>query len=385
MTDLPPARTWSWPTEICFGPGRAAETPALVRRLGARRPLVVTDATLGAMPMVTDLLAALARAGLPAGVFSDVHPNPTGAAVAAGVAAFRAGGHDMVVTIGGGSALDAGKAVALMARQSRPIWDFEDVGDNWRRVDTSAPVPVIALPTTAGTGSEMGRSSVITDAGRGRKVIIFHPVMMPQIAVLDPHLTVGLPPALTASTGMDALCHALETFITPNFHPMADGLAVQALRMIRDALPRAVEEGGDLAARSDMLIASGMACVALQKGLGGVHAISHALGAVHDAPHGLLNAMLLPHVTALNLGAARERLACLAQILDLPSRDAGAVVDWLHGLNRRLGIPATLAAIGIAETDPARVTALALADPCAPANPAPLDADFVAAALAAVG
>lgn len=270
-----------------------------------------------------------------------------------------------------------------MARQNRPIWDFEDVGDNWTRVNTEDRVPVVAVPTTAGTGSELGRSSVISATGHSRKVIVFHPIMLPGVAILDPELTVRLPAALTASTGMDALCHALEAFITPNFHPMADGLAAQALRMIKDALPRAVADGTDLEARSDMLIASGMACVALQKGLGGVHAISHSLGAIYDLPHGVLNAILLPHVMTANLPSAGDRLAELARLLNLPSASAEAVVEWLRDLQRDLRIPASLSQLGVGEDRLDEVIALSLIDPCAAANPAEMTSSLVRGVLRA--
>ncbi|MDO6584726.1 iron-containing alcohol dehydrogenase [Salipiger sp. 1_MG-2023] len=380
-TSCPPDRSWSWPTAIRFGAGRLSDLPAALREMGASNPLFVTDEGLLPLPPAQAALAVLKDAAMAHGVFAEVQPNPTGVSVEQGVAAFRAGGHDAVIAFGGGSALDAAKAVALMVHQSRPIWDFEDIGDNWTRVDTSRTVPVIAIPTTAGTGSELGRSSIITDSAAHRKLIIFHPIMMPQIAILDPELTVGLPPALTASTGMDALCHALETWITPNFHPMADGLALQALRMIKDALPRAFADGTDLAARADMLIASGMACVALQKGLGGVHALSHSLGAVYDLPHGLLNAILMPHVTALNMPAAEARLAELARLLDLPGQGAQAVIDWLETLRDTLDIPASLRPLGVDETRLDEVVALALRDPCAAANPAPFDAELAEAML----
>lgn len=378
-----PARNWSWPTQIRFGAGRIAELPEAIRSLGARRPLFITDAGLVALEPVARALKALNVGGMEYAIFSDVHPNPTGEAVEAGVAAFRAGDHDGVIAFGGGSAIDAAKAVALMARQTRPIWDFEDVGDNWTRVNTEDRVPVVAVPTTAGTGSELGRSSVISATGHSRKVIVFHPIMLPGVAILDPELTVGLPPTLTASTGMDALCHALEAFITPNFHPMADGLAAQALRMIKGALPRAVADGTDLDARSDMLIASGMACVALQKGLGGVHAISHSLGAVYDLPHGVLNAILLPYVTAANLPRAEARLAELARLLDLPSPGAEAVVEWLHELQRNLPIPASLVQLGVGEDRLDEVIALSLTDPCAAANPAEMTSSLVRGILRA--
>lgn len=366
-----PDRNWSWPTAIRFGAGRVSELAEAVKALGASNPLFVTDAGLLPLAPARRAIGLLRAEGMPFGIFSDVQPNPTGLSVDAGVAAFRDGGHDAVVAFGGGSALDAAKAIALMVRQTRPIWDFEDIGDNWRRVDTTDPVPVVAVPTTAGTGSELGRSSIITDTEAGRKMIVFHPIMMPGIAILDPELTIGLPPALTASTGMDALCHALETYITPNFHPMADGLALQALRMIKDALPRAFTDGSDIAARSDMLVASGMACVALQKGLGGVHALSHALGATYDLPHGLLNAILLPHVVTENLAAANERLTELARLLDLPGHSAESVVDWLFSLHETLDLPSGLSGLGVTEERADEVIALALRDPCAAANPAP--------------
>jgi alcohol dehydrogenase class IV len=368
-----PARTWSWPTQIRFGAGRIAELPEAMRSLGARRPLFITDTGLIDLDPTHRALSALQADRMDHAVFSEVHPNPTGKTVEAGVAAFRAGDHDGVIAFGGGSAIDAAKAVALMARQTRPIWDFEDVGDNWTRVNTVDRVPVVAVPTAAGTGSELGRSSVISATGHSRKVIIFHPIMLPGVAILDPELTAGLPPALTASTGMDAL----EAFVAPNFHPMADGMAAQALRMIKHALPRAFADGADLEARSDMLLASGMACVALQKGLGGVHAISHSLGAIYDLRHGVLNAILLPHVTAANLAAAGPQLAELARLLDLPSPGAEAVVAWLRDLQRDLRIPASLAQLGVGEDRLDEVIALSLTDPCAVANPAEMTPGFV--------
>ncbi len=376
-----PSRNWSWPTAIRFGVGRVADLPGMVRELGGRNPLFVTDAALAKLPVVTRTLEILRAGGIGFGLFTKVQPNPTALSVEAGVAAFRAGGHDMVIAFGGGSALDAAKAVALMLHQDRPIWDFEDIGDNWTRVTVAGHVPVIAVPTTAGTGSELGRSSVITDSVNHRKKIIFHPIMMPEIALLDPELTRDLPPALTASTGMDALCHALECYITPNLHPMADGLALQALRMIRTALPRAFADGQDIAARADMLVASGMACVALQKGLGGVHALSHSLGAIYDLPHGMLNAILLPTVTAFNLPAAAPRLAEIAQVLGLPGADAGSVIDWLADLRRGLGLPSGLAALGVDMARADEIVEMTLADPCAPANPMPLTAKNVRALL----
>ncbi len=250
-------------------------------------------------------------------LFSDVKPNPTGRNVADGVEAMKAGGHDLVVAIGGGSALDAAKAIAFMASQSRPMWDFEDIGDNFTRADTSRLTPVIAIPTTAGTGSELGRSSVITHDDEHRKVIVFHPRMMPDIVIMDPELTVGLPAPITAATGMDALSHALEAFSAPSFHPMAEGIALNALRLIKTWLPAAVEDGSNLEARAQMLIASGMGCVALQKGLGAIHALAHPLGALYDAHHGLLNAVLMPYVVRFNAPAIQRSSTCCRASLNL--------------------------------------------------------------------
>ncbi|SHO63427.1 hypothetical protein SAMN02745172_01381 [Pseudoxanthobacter soli DSM 19599] len=376
MTAFTPfvSANWSFPTTVRFGAGRIADLPAAIAELGARRPLVVTDQGLARLPLVADIMARLNAAGLDAALFSDVKPNPTGENVAAGVAALKEGGHDLVVALGGGSGLDAAKAIALMATQSRPLWDFEDVGDNWKRVDTSHLLPVIAIPTTAGTGSELGRSSVITDTAGQRKVIIFHPCMMPDIVIMDPGLTVGLPAAITAATGMDALSHALESYSAPSFHPMAEGLSLNALRLVKLFLTRAVADGTDMEARAQMLIASGMSCVALQKGLGAIHALAHPLGALHDAHHGLLNAVLMPYVVAFNRPAIEPKLVDLARLLDLPSHDGGAVIDWILALRTELGIPETLADLGLGEIDRPRIVEMALADPCAGGNPVPLDA-----------
>lgn len=381
MSILPAAADWSFPTPVRFGAGRIRELPQAIAACGASRPLLVTDRGLARLPMTAAILRALEQAGMPAALFAEVKPNPTGGNVAEGVAALKAGGHDLVVAFGGGSALDAAKAIALMATQARPIWDFEDVGDNWRRVDTSRLIPVVAVPTTAGTGSELGRASVITHEEEARKVIVFHPRMMPDAVIMDPELTVGLPAPITAATGMDALSHALEAYSAPRFHPLADGIALNALRLIRDWLPRAVAVGTDLEARAQMLIASGMGCVALQKGLGAVHALAHPLGALHDTHHGLLNAVLMPYVVAFNRPAIEPRLADIARLLDLPGRDGGAVIDWLVSLRAEIGLPPSLAAIGLADIDRDRVVAMALADPCAGGNPVPLGPDNLAVLL----
>ena len=374
----PVTANWGFPTKVWFGAGRLRDLPVAVKQCRASRPLLVTDRGLAALPMVADAVALLAEAGLHCRIFGEVKPNPTGANIDAGVAAFRDGDHDLVIALGGGSGLDAGKAIALMARQMRPIWDFEDIGDHWQRVDTSAPVPVIAVPTTAGTGSELGRSSIVTDEARRRKIVIFHPIMLPDLVIMDPELTTSLPRVLTAATGMDALAHGLEAYCSPVFHPMADGLAVQALRMIREWLPRAAEDGNDLVARSQMLVASGMACVALQKGLGGMHALAHPLGAQYDLHHGMLNAVLMPYVLSHNMPVLTGRLADLARCLDLPHHTDTAVLDWVLALREQLDIPRSLMFMGIDHSHAEQIVAAAVVDPCGFTNPIALDRENVA-------
>jgi alcohol dehydrogenase class IV len=363
-----PHANWNYPTAIRFGAGRIAELPEACRALGMERPLLVTDPALARMAIARD---AAASAG--AELFSDIHSNPVGADVAAGVDAYRAGGHDGVVAFGGGSALDVGKTVAFQAGQSRPLWDFEDRADWWTRADAGAIAPVVAVPTTAGTGSEVGRAGVILDESAGVKKIIFHPKMLPSIVILDPELTVGLPPNVTAATGMDGLSHCLEAYCAPGFHPMADGIAAEATALIARWLPRAVEDGADLEARGNMLAAATMGATAFQKGLGGMHALSHPIGAVAGSHHGLTNAVLMPYVLAFNRPAIEERLARLAGFVGLaPSFDA--FLEWLLDLRRRLGIPHDLAALGVAQSDLGTIAAMAEADPSAGGNPRPFGA-----------
>jgi alcohol dehydrogenase class IV len=377
---------WSYPTAVRFGPGRIAELPEACRALGIGRPLLVTDPGLAGLPMVRRALALNEEAGLPTGVFSGVRGNPTGEDVAAGVEAFRAGGHDGVIALGGGSALDAGKAVAFMAGQNRPIWDFEDRPGLWRRANADGIAPVVAVPTTAGTGSEVGRAGVITNAATREKKIIFHPRMLPGQVIADPELTLALPPTLTAWTGMDALAHALEAFCAPGYHPMADGIAVEAARLVRVWLPRAVERGDDLEARAHMLAAAAMGAVAFQKGLGAIHALSHPVGGLLGAHHGLTNAVVMPYVLAYNRPAIEERAARLARYLDLPDPGFESLYGWVLDLRRRLAIPDTLADLGVRPEHVERMAAMAADDPTAGGNPRPVGVaelrDLYRAALA---
>ena len=368
---------WGYPTSIRFGAGRIRELPDACRELGVERPLLVTDPVVAAMPMTAAAVAACEEAGLACPVFAEVRPNPVGTNVSDGVAAFRAGEHDGVIALGGGSALDAGKAVALMVGQSRPIWDFEDREDWWTRVDEAGMAPVVAVPTTSGTGSETGRASAITDTGGGEPVkrIIFHPAMIPARVILDPELTVGCPAPLTAAVGMDALSHCLEAFSSPVFHPLAQGIALEGMRLVREALPAAVEDGEDLAARALMQAAASMGSTAFQKGLGAMHSLSHPCGAVLDTHHGLTNAVVMPYVLAFNRPAIEEKAAAAARYLGLPDPTFAGVLDWVLDLRERIGIPHTLKDVGVEERHARRLAPMAVVDPSSATNPVPLDAE----------
>ena len=358
---------WNYPTAMRFGPGRVTELADACESLAMAKPLLVTDPGLAAFPMVADAVAASG-----ATLFSDIKGNPVGRNVEDGVAAYRGAACDGVIAFGGGSALDAGKAIALMVGQSRPIWDFEDREDWWTRVDEAGIAPIIALPTTAGTGSEVGRASVITDEESHLKKIIFHPKMLPAIVISDPELTLGLPKNITAWTGMDALAHCLEAYCAPGYHPMADGIALEGMRLVKDWLPTAVEDGANLVARAQMLVAATMGATAFQKGLGAIHALSHPIGAVHDKHHGLTNAVVMPYVLDFNRSAIAERLGALARYLDLPDPSFDAVKTWILDLRSRLGIAHTLADLGINESHVDELTPMAAIDPSCGGNPIPV-------------
>jgi len=374
---------WSYPTEIRFGPGRIAELPDACKAAGIMAPLFVTDPGLKELPMATEALASLRKTGLRAEMFADVQPNPLAENVAAGVEAYRRGVHDGIVAFGGGSGLDGGKAIALMVGQSRPIADFEDIGDNWRRANPAGIAPTIAVPTTAGTGSEVGRASVISDAKGGQKRIIFHPRMMPRIVIADPELTVGLPAGLTAATGMDALTHCLEAFFAPTFHPIADGVALGGTRLVARWLPAACADGSDIAARAHMMVAASMGATAFQKGLGGVHSVSHAVGALFGTHHGLTNAIVLPYMLRHNADALTEKATAVAQLLGLPSPGFASFLDWVLRLRAETGIPDTLAAIGVDDSRVAAIGTLAYDDPTRGGNPKPVSADDLRAVFLA--
>lgn len=368
---------WNYPTPIKFGPGRIKELAQHCRANNIQRPLLVTDAGLAKLPMVAETVARTTAEGVPVAVFSDVKPNPVGRNIADGAAVFREGGHDGVIAFGGGSALDAGKAIAFFARQSRPLWDFEDVGDNFLRAEVDKIMPSIAVPTTSGTGSEVGRVSVVTDEETHTKRLIFHPKIMPVTVISDPELTIGVPPAITAATGMDALAHCLEAYCAPGFHPMADGIALEGMRLIKDWLPRATHDGRNIEARAKMMVAAIMGAAAFQKGLGVIHSLAHPLGAHYDSHHGLLNAILMPYALDFNRSAIGEKMRLLAAYLDLKRQDTDGVIDWVLALRKDIAMPATLGAIGIDAAKADTIVAAALVDPTAPTNAIPLEAGAV--------
>src|SRR5215216_4973047 len=337
---------WNYPTAIRFGAGRIAELPEAVRSAGIARPLLVTDPRLAGMAMTMSALDLLRAAGLSCAVFSEVRPNPVAANVEAGVKVLREGRHDGVVAFGGGSALDVGKVVAFMARQTRPMWDFEDVGDWWTRADPAGIAPIVAVPTTAGTGSEVGRAGVVTDETTHTKKVIFHPLMMPKVVISDPELTVGMPKFITVGTGMDALAHCLEAYCAPGYHPLADGIAVEGIRLVMENLPKVHADPNDIEARGHMMSAAAMGATAFQKGLGAIHALSHPVGALYDTHHGLTNAVFMPYVLMFNRKAVKEKIERLAGFIGVRPRFS-AFLDWTLRLREDLGIPHTLVGLKV--------------------------------------
>jgi alcohol dehydrogenase class IV len=366
-----PTANWSYPTAIRFGAGRIKELADACRAAGIQRPLLVTDAGLAKLSITTRAMDLMKEAGLAAAIFSDVQPNPVDANVEAGIAAFRAGGHDGIVAFGGGSGLDTGKVIAFMAGQSRPLWDFEDIGDWWTRADEAGIASVVAVPTTAGTGSEVGRAGVITQAATHTKKVIFHPKMMPRVVICDPELTVGMPAFITAGTGMDALAHCLEAYCAPSYHPMAEGIAVEGMRLVFENLPKAVANGNDLEARAHMMSAAAMGATAFQKGLGAIHALSHPVGALYNTHHGMTNGVFIPYVLVFNRKAIEPKIVRLAGFLGIDGGFDGflkAVLD----LRKTTGVPHDLGALKVDGSRVDRIVEMSLDDPTAGGNPVPL-------------
>ena len=357
------------PRILRVGAGASDHLAPTLKHLGLSRPLLVTDPGLAALPMVEEALDGCRHAGVAAGLFSKIKGNPNGQNVADGVTAFTSDDHDGVIAFGGGSAIDAAKAIALMAGQNRPLWDFTDINDNWMRADAAAIAPIVAVPTTAGTGSEAGRAALITDEDSHVKEIIFHPQILPARVILDPQLTRALPPAITAATGMDALSHNLEALCSPNYHPMAEGIAVEGIRLIKEYLPLAVADGNDMTARMQMLVASSMGATAFQKGLGAMHALAHPLGALYDAHHGLLNAILMPYVLQANREAIAGRVERVARYIGLSDPDFNGFLAWVLDLRKKIGIPHSLGSIGIDLQHQQLIGEMATADPTAATNP----------------
>ncbi len=359
---------WSYPTAIRFGAGRIAELADACAQVGISRPLLVTDKGLASLPITSATLDLMDAAGLGRAIFADVDPNPTEVNLAVGLDVYRAGDHDGVIAFGGGSGLDLGKMVAFMSGQTRPVWDFEDIGDWWTRADPTGIAPIIAVPTTAGTGSEVGRASVITNSRTHVKKIIFHPRVLPSVVITDPELTVGMPKAITAGTGMDAFAHCLEAYCSPHYHPMSQGIALEGMRLVKDHLSRAYADGTDLEARAHMMSAAAMGATAFQKGLGAIHALSHPIGAVYNTHHGTTNAVVMAEVLKFNRPAIEDRLALAAAYLGLDGGYAG-FCSYVDTLCSDLRIPKNLTALGVTDPDLDQLTEMALADPSVGGNP----------------
>ena len=359
---------WNYPTAMRTGAGRINELADACTEMGMKAPLLITDPGLAGLPMVSNIVESCQQAGLAIAVFSNIKPNPTGANVEDGIAVYRSGKHDGVIAFGGGSGLDAAKAVAVAANQTCSLWELEDVGDNWLNADPDKIPPIIAVPTTSGTGSEVGRASVIVNEAEHKKAIIFHPKMLPGLVILDPELTVGLPAGLTAATGMDALSHNLEAYCSPGYHPMAEGIAIEGIRLIKEYLPTAVADGSNIEARTQMIVASAMGATAFQRGLGAMHALAHPLGAIYDAHHGMINAILMPYVLKANQSVIEERIIRLARYLDLdPSFEA--FMDWILALRKEIGIHHQLSAIIPDDARLSEIGEMAVADGAAGTNP----------------
>ena len=363
--------TWSYPTAIRFGAGRIKELPAACEAAGIVRPLLVTDRGLATLPITATTLGIMEAAGLGRALFADVDPNPNEKNLEAGIKAFIAGRHDGVIAFGGGSGLDLGKLIAFQARQTRPVWDFEDIGDWWTRADASAIASIICVPTTAGTGSEVGRAGVLTNSVTHEKKIIFHPKILPVTVIADAELTVGMPRAITAGTGMDAFAHCLEAYSSPFFHPMSQGIALEGMRLVKEYLPRAYADGKDLEARAQMMAAAMMGAVAFQKGLGAIHAISHPIGALYNTHHGTTNATVMLPVLRFNRSAIEEKIKAAARYLQIEGGFEGFCA-FVSELNATLGIPANLRALGVASPDMTALLEGALKDPSAGGNPVTL-------------
>lgn len=374
---------WSYPTAVRFGAGRISEIADACAAAGITKPLLVTDKGLADLPITQATLDLLDAAGLGRAMFSDVDPNPNEKNVEAGLVMYREGGFDGVIAFGGGSGLDLGKTLAFMAGQTRPLWDFEDIGDWWTRADPAGIHPIVAVPTTAGTGSEVGRAGVITNSETHEKKIIFHPLMLPKVVICDPELTVGMPKFITAGTGLDAFAHCVEAFCSPHYHPMSQGIALEGMRLVKEYLPRAYADGSDIEARAHMMSAAAMGATAFQKGLGAIHALSHPIGAHHHTHHGTTNAVCMPAVLQFNRPAAEGVLIQAAAYLGIEGGFDGFAA-YVDNLNESLGIPKTLTDLGVTDPDLDVLVRDALNDPSTGGNPVEMTAENTRALFEAV-
>ena len=360
---------WNYPTTVWTGEGRSADLPEACLLANIKNPLFVTDKDLVTLPMTIKTIDSLKKIFKDINIFSKFSGNPFGKNINEGVELYNKGKCDGVIAFGGGSALDVGKGIAFMCGQTRPIWDFEDIGDYWKRADENKISPIIAIPTTAGTGSETGRASAIINEETGVKKIIFHPKFMPTIVILDPILTIDLPPRITAATGMDALAHNLEAFCAPGFHPMADGIALEGMRLIKNSLPLAVKDGQNIKARSEMLAAASMGSTAFQKGLGAIHSLSHPVNAQFNVHHGLSNAIFMPYVLTFNKKEISERIVSICDYLGL-EKSFDSFMQWIMDLRIEFNIPHKLSDVVDEEKiDLEKLSKMAFDDPSTGSNP----------------
>ena len=357
---------WSYPTTIWFGENRINEIQTACDQLEIKKPLIVTDPGILKTKIIDQINATLSAK---ANIYSDVRGNPTGENVTQGVEVFNEKKHDGVIAVGGGSSMDTGKGIAFMCGQTRPLWDYEDIGDYWTRADSSKIKPIIAIPTTAGTGSETGRAGVFINKETQEKKIIFHPKMLPSIVILDPNVTIELPPFLTAATGMDALAHNLEAYCSSFYHPLAAGIALEGINLVKQYLIRAYTDGKDIEARSNMLVASSMGSTAFQKGLGAIHSLSHPINAIYNTHHGLTNAVFMPYVLLRNRSVIEEKIISLTRYINLPQNTFDSFMNWILELRKSLDVPHTLKDLIEDDSKFEKMSVIALNDPSTGSNP----------------
>ena len=371
---------WSYPTNIRFGPGRIQELGEVCLALNIKNPLLVTDKGLAGLDITENAVNILKSSGFEGRVFSDVDPNPNEINLEAGIIVYQKGNHDGVIAFGGGSGIDLGKMIAFMAGQTRPIWDFEDIGDWWTRADSNVIAPIVAVPTTAGTGSEVGRASVITNSETHEKKIIFHPKVLPSAVICDPELTVGMPSFITAGTGLDAFAHCVEAFSSPHYHPMSQGIAVEGMKLVIQNLPIVYNDPNNIEARSHMMSAAMMGATAFQKGLGAIHALSHPIGAIYNTHHGTTNAVCMPAVLDMNADKISDRFNQVSSYLGIKNGFNGFCA-FVREFNASLKIPENLSGLGVANVDIKKLTEEALKDPSCGGNPIELNSQNVLALI----